>query len=79
MESQKLGRELQFDMAKNKIYNMIVWSYAYQQARKGHWQTVAVDRCRFERRITETNKVLENILKTDHRMRIYKERFSQFN
>lgn len=79
MESQKLGREIKFDMTKNKIYNMIVWRYAYEQARRGHWQTVAVDRSRFERRIAETSKVLEDILKTDHRMCIYKERFSQFD
>lgn len=70
-----MDRKIKFDMTKNKIYNMIVWRYAYEQARRGHWQTVAVDRSRFERRIAETNKVLEDILKTDHRMRIYKERF----
>lgn len=70
-----MGREVKFDMSKNKIHNLVVWRYAYEQARRGHWQTVAVDRSRFERRIVETNKVLENILKTDHRMRIYKERF----
>lgn len=74
-----MGREIKFDMTKNKIYNMIVWRYAYEQARRGHWQTVAVDRSRFERRIAETSKVLEDILKPKHRMRIYEERFSHFD
>lgn len=79
MESQKLGRKIKFDMTQNKIYNMIVWRYAYEQARRGHWQTVALDRSRFERRIVQTSLVLDDILKTDHRMRIYKERFSQID
>lgn len=71
------GRKIKFDMTNIKIHNMIVWRYAYEQARKGHWQTVAVDRSRFERRIAETTKVLEDILKPDHRTRIYTERFQQ--
>lgn len=73
-----MKQKVKFDETKNVTHNLLVWSYAYQQARRGHWQTVALDRCRFERRIIETNKVLENILKTDHRNHIYKDRFSHF-
>lgn len=74
-----MGRKIRFDMTKNKIHNMVVWSYAYEQARRGHWQIVAVDRSRFDRRIAETSKVLEDILMSDHRLRIYKERFLDFD
>jgi hypothetical protein len=77
MESQNSVRKIKFDVNRNKIHNMIVWRYAYEQARRGQWQSVAVDRQRFEKRIGEVYKVLEDILKTDHRMRIYRERFSQ--
>lgn len=73
-----MKQKVKFDETKNVTHNLIVWSYAYQQARRGHWQMVAVDRYRFERRIVETNKVLENILKIDHRIHIYKDRFSHF-
>lgn len=55
---------------------MIVWRYAYQQARKGIWQQEAVDRDRFKRRIEEVHKVLVDILNFDHRQRIYIDRFS---
>ena len=66
---------VKFDTAKNKIYNMVVWRYAYEQARKGHWQAVALDRCRFARRVVEANKVLGHVLDCNHRKRIYNERF----
>lgn len=61
---------VKFDMTKNKIHNMVVWRYAYEQARKGHWQTVALDRCRFARRVEEANQVLGYVLDCNHRKRI---------
>lgn len=64
-----------FDMANNKIHNMVVWRYAYEQARKGGWHIAALDRSRFERRILETHKVLIDIFNVAHRNRIYIERF----
>lgn len=71
--------KVKFDIAKNKIHNMVVWRYAYEQARKGGWQIIAIDRSRFERRIVETHKVLIDILNDDHRNRIFSDRFCNYN
>lgn len=65
-----------FDMTKNKMYPLVVWSYAYREARRGQWSAVIADRYRFQRRISEIGKVLVNVLNITHRSRIYKERFS---
>lgn len=68
--------KVKFETSKNKLHNMVTWRYAYEQARRGHWQIAALDRSRFERRISEANKVLADILNCNHRKRIYSERFS---
>lgn len=54
---------------------MIVWEYAYRQARKGDWQTLALDRYRFQTRIHNVEKHLCEILQADHRDFIYTQRF----
>lgn len=71
-----VNREVKFDITKNKIHNMVAWSYAYKQARKGQWEQVALDRFRFHQRIKKVNVVLEKILNCSHRQRIYFERFT---
>lgn len=68
-----------FDESKNKVYRLIVWSYAYQQARKGQWECLARDRSRFETKIKTFSVVISTILKSKHRLRIYEERFQDFN
>lgn len=44
------------------VHPMIVWSFAYRQARKGTWEVDALDRLRFQRRIEEADKILTPVL-----------------
>lgn len=44
------------------VHPMIVWSFAYKQARKGTWEVDALDRLRFQKRIEEVNKILTPVL-----------------
>jgi len=44
------------------VHPMIVWSFAYRQARKGTWEVDALDRLRFERRVEEVDKILTPVL-----------------
>lgn len=69
-------RKVKFDTSRNKMYNMVVWNYAYREARKGRWEIKALDRFRFQRRIQSVGVVILNILDQKHRHRIYMERFS---
>lgn len=70
-----MERVVRIDETKNKINHMIVWSYAYQQARKSEWECLARDRFRFKRRINEVGESLKSVLENNHRLRIYEERF----
>ena len=44
------------------VHPMIVWSFAYRQARKGTWEVDALDRLRFQKRIEEVDKILTPVL-----------------
>lgn len=44
------------------VHPMIVWSFAYRQARKGTWELDALDRLRFQKRIEEVDKILTPVL-----------------
>ena len=44
------------------VQPMIVWSFAYRQARKGTWEVDALDRIRFQKRIEEVDKILTPVL-----------------
>lgn len=52
--------------SKHVIYIPVIneeeWYDAYQQARKGPWMSIAADRERFERRIKQTEPILNVIL-----------------
>lgn len=41
---------------------LIVWSFAYKQARKGSWEMEALDRLRFQKRIRELDEILTPVL-----------------
>lgn len=55
---------------------MRVWDYAYRAYRKGdYWQQFARDHERFKKRTQNLEKILNPILLTEHRDKIYYERF----
>lgn len=58
------------------VHVIRAWNYAYSEARKGKWEQMGRDRERFEKRINELSHILSPILKTDHRQKIYNERFN---
>lgn len=58
-----------------KIYHMRVWSFAYEQARKGQWEQFVRDRDRFKRRISRDEAEISIILSPIHREKIYRLRF----
>lgn len=57
------------------VSQMAEWSEAYEEARKGPWVQIALDRERFHKRITDTEAVLNPILLDCHRQKIFNERF----
>ncbi|XP_033332536.2 protein phosphatase 1 regulatory subunit 15 [Megalopta genalis] len=58
------------------VHVMVQWDYAYRAARKGPWEEMARDRVRFKGRINCIGRVLNPILSTQHRLRIWQERFA---
>ncbi|XP_053962875.1 protein phosphatase 1 regulatory subunit 15A [Anastrepha ludens] len=68
-------KKVRFNLAP-EIHTMYAWSFAYQSARKGHWEMFARDRDRFRKRIENTSKYLNPILTPEHRNMIYNTRFS---
>lgn len=41
-------KTVSFNLNNNKVHNMYVWSFAYQDARKSDWLRNAADRYRFK-------------------------------
>ncbi|KAJ3652141.1 hypothetical protein Zmor_018132 [Zophobas morio] len=64
------------DSKLREIHPMVVWSYAYQAARKGPWEEYARDRDRFKNRVRNTETLIGHIFTAGHRSRIYEQRFS---
>ena len=66
--------KVNFNLNENKICylrdNIDVKCY-----RKPYWQLIALDRCRFKRRIEIMSDILNPILNVDHRMYIYNKYF----
>ncbi|XP_028128079.1 uncharacterized protein LOC114324429 isoform X2 [Diabrotica virgifera virgifera] len=58
-----------------EIHQMVQWSFAYRKARKGPWEEYARDRERFNKRISETERILAPIFDGRHRENVYKSRF----
>ena len=44
------------------VHPMVIWSFAYRQARKGTWKADALDRLRFKKRIDELDEILTPVL-----------------
>lgn len=58
-----------------EVHLMCTWNFAYRAARKGHWEAYARDRDRFKRRVEGLEHILNPVLDSDHRERIYLTRF----
>ncbi|XP_072382118.1 uncharacterized protein PPP1R15 isoform X1 [Diabrotica undecimpunctata] len=58
-----------------EIHQMVQWSFAYRNARKGPWEEYARDRERFNKRINETERILAPVFDSRHRENVYKARF----
>jgi hypothetical protein len=67
MQSLLVIRTVKFD-ERITVYELNDWpADVYLEARRGQWMQHAVDRCRFKRRIKQTEIELGNIFSDDHR------------
>jgi len=53
------------------VYVQYVWQFAYSQARKSVWEQYARDRDRFFRRIIESEQIINPVLNSQHRERVF--------
>lgn len=53
-----------------QVHVMRTWPFARQASRKGHWEELARDRARFQRRIQEAEDVIGYCLNQSHREKI---------
>lgn len=58
-----------------QVHSMVVWSYAYRQARRGQWMENYLDNLRFRHKVDCIQPILSHILDVNHRLKIYNERF----
>ena len=56
---------------KPEVHTMYTWDYAFRQARKGEWEIWSRDRGRFKKRVSSLEDVLFQVLKPEHRGRVY--------
>lgn len=68
-------KKVTFNEKCNELHHLITWSFAYSMTRRKYWELLAVDRFRFCRRIEAASKLLDPILDTNHRCKIFSERF----
>lgn len=64
VSKEKRKKKVQF-MPDNQlavVHPMIVWNFAYRQARKGSWEADALDRLRFQKRVKELDEILTPVL-----------------
>ncbi|KAG4072182.1 hypothetical protein HA402_014411 [Bradysia odoriphaga] len=69
-------KKVRFNL-KPVVHVLRTWSFAYQQARKGEWEQYGRDRVRFCDRIKRLESTLGPILNSNHRQKIYCDRFLQ--
>ena len=71
------GRNIKFGDT-TMVYTPIDWSPdAYRHARKGPWISLAAERCRFNRRIKQTECVLGDIFCNAHRENVQRRLFDE--
>ncbi|XP_034477782.1 uncharacterized protein LOC117784219 [Drosophila innubila] len=78
LDSQELRKRVRFNL-KPEIHVMHTWDFAYRAARKGDWQEMARDRDRFQQRIKRVAPTINTILNSNHRDKVYKDRFLDVN
>lgn len=61
------------------VHAMIKWNFAYRAARRGPWEEMGRDHCRFQRRIETISRQLNDVLQTQHRNRVFNDRFASTN
>ena len=61
-------KKVTFD-SRPTVYVQYVWRFAYQQARKSEWEQYARDR--FARRILECEQIINPVLNSQHRERVF--------
>lgn len=71
-ENKKEGTKKVRFSEEVKVHNLVVWSFASQEARDGsYWMQLARDRERFKRRVERTGEVLSPCLTSQHRARVW--------
>ena len=77
MLSLSVKRTVSFD-SRVIVYTPIDWSHnAYREARKGPWMQLAIDRCRFSRRIKESEYALGVTFTEDRRDKVKRRLFCE--
>lgn len=49
---------------------MTLWKFAYNESRKGRWDVVVADRCRFMKRCRDVEKAIAYIFDPHHRITV---------
>ncbi|KAK7864471.1 hypothetical protein R5R35_011702 [Gryllus longicercus] len=75
---EKVPKKVHFPGSKKlaKVHPMVHWLFAYREARRGPWEEIGRDRCRFQSRIERAEQDLSHVFNPEHRRRIWEERMS---
>lgn len=71
-----MKKSVTFNEENNKVYLLVVWSYAQRQSRKSEFTKQYLDRLRFERKIKECEDSLRIIFDEKHRNKIFNQRYN---
>jgi len=67
LEQNPIQKVVRFDENVG-IHVMVVWNFAYRNARKRYWENFAIDRLYFARRVHKLEKILGPILIKSHKL-----------
>ena len=74
-----MKKYVSFNERRNEVKILVVWDFAYWNARKSDWKILYLDKLRFKKRIEDCEVVISKIFTDKHRMLIYNERFAVKN
>ncbi|XP_069803203.1 protein phosphatase 1 regulatory subunit 15A [Dendropsophus ebraccatus] len=77
-EGDQCTKKVRFS-PKVTVHPIVTWSFAHRMARRGPWEEYARDRCRFQKRIAETEAAIGFCLDPYHREKIRARLQSQQN